>query len=115
MDQHNGAGLPPDAVSPVVAGKAVGVRRGTIMRWAEKGAIKYWCVGGTRYFVSLGEVKAQVQPGWTRPRDRPASGEALAAAGLPDPEPNERRRRPTLRELARQRRTQEILRQHGLA
>jgi hypothetical protein len=56
-----------------------------------------------------------VQPGWTRPRDRPASGEALAAAGLPAPEPNERRRRPTLRELARQRRTQEILRQHGLA
>jgi hypothetical protein len=113
--EHNGAVLPPDAVSPVAAGKAVGVRRATIMRWAEKGAIKYWCVGGTRYYVSLAEVRAQVQPGWVRPRDRPASGEAMAAAGLPAPQPNERRRRPTLRELARQRRTQEILRQHGLA
>jgi hypothetical protein len=115
MEQTQGGGLPADAVSPVAAGKAVGVRRGTIMRWALGGKIKYWSVGGTRYFVSLAEVKAQVQPGWTRPRDRPASDEALAAAGLPAPEPNERRRRPTLRELARQRRTQDILRQHGLA
>lgn len=110
MAQTQGAAeLPADAVSPVAAGKAVGVRRATVMRWALGGKIRYWSVGGTRYYVSLAEVRAQVQPGWVRPRDRPTPDEA-PAAGLPEPN----RRRPTLRELARQRRTAEILRQHGM-
>ncbi len=99
--------LPPDACSPAAAGRAVGVRRATIMRWALGGKINYWTRGGTRYLVSLAEVKAQVQPGWVRPRDRPAPAEA----GVP---PRERRRKPTLRELARERRTREGLKLLGL-
>lgn len=59
--------LPTDAVALSTAGRAVGAGRGAVMAWARRGLIRYWMRAGTRYFVSLAEVKALVVPSGSPP------------------------------------------------
>jgi excisionase family DNA binding protein len=88
---------PADLIPLGPAASILHVTPSTLWRWVVRGKLRSWKRAGTRYLVSRADVLELLQPVHTRTRDVSSKGE------------RERERE------ARQKHTQEILRQHGLA
>jgi excisionase family DNA binding protein len=90
------ADLPEDLVPLGKAATALHVNRSTIYRWVLGGKLRSWRRAGTRYLVSLADVRELLKPVEHRRRDVSAQGETERQAE------------------ARKRRTDETLRMWGL-
>lgn len=77
--------IPDDLVSPRKACEILSVNISTLYRWILAGKLRSWRRAGTRYRVSLADVRALLEPVMPRPRPTreelglPASKRALAA------------------------------------
>jgi excisionase family DNA binding protein len=95
-DQTVCAQLPADLVPLGKAATELHCNRATVYRWCLGGKLRSWRRAGTRYLVSLADVRQLLQPVRQRTRDVSAKGEE------------------TRQQQARRERTQEVLRKHGL-
>jgi excisionase family DNA binding protein len=90
------ADLPTDLVPLGRAATQLHVNRSTVYRWVLGGKLRSWRRAGTRYLVSLADVRELLQPVQCRRRDVSAKGEDSRQAE------------------ARKKRTDETLRMWGL-
>jgi excisionase family DNA binding protein len=90
--------LPPDGITPTQATKLLQCHLATVYRLMDDGTLPYWTVGKRRRRISEADVRALIKPGQPK-RPRPMVPIQVSKWQL---------------DLQRKR-TQEILKRHGLA